>query len=199
MNRLHTGELEINFAHDFRTIRPDSSLLFGVGLVCFDAENVVVPYKGEEVWPEYRQTVVDLQIAGINTCMVTNMRDGDRAARVAEQLRTPFVHKGMLPDPSDPHDRGMLSKSHPEIYQHALNQAGMGTNGNTAVMVDDQLKNIKGLEGIDKFSRFIWTFPNGLKVHPGVLLARVVEVPYGFTLIGRQKMQRLRNGTYGEW
>ena len=199
MNRIQTGELELTFARDFMAVKPDSPSLLGVGLVCFDAENVVLPYKGEKVWPGYKEHVAGYHDAGINTCMITNMPDGDRAERVAEQLNTPFAHRGMWPESRDMSDPGMASKSHPEMYQHALRNVGMGSAGNQAVMVDDQLKNIKGIQGIAEFTRFIWTFPNGLKVHPGVLLGRVVEVPCGFGLIARQNIRKLRTGTYGEW
>ena len=203
MSRLTDGSLEIHFTPDFANLTPDSEALFNVGLVCFDAENVVVPYGARETWRRYRDVVSDLQDAGINTCMLTNMTDGQRAASIAKQLGTEFLHKGMWPDKSDlggeAMDQGMAPKTHPEMYQTALARVGIGSHGNHAAMVDDQLKNIKGILEVPEYTDYFWTFPNGLKMHPGVLLGRVVEVPVGFGLVAMQNFLKLKNGTYGEW
>jgi len=184
MNRLMTGELEVNFARDARTITPDHDLLQGIGLVAVDVDNVVTGYQDNTPYPGFRELFEGYRDAGINPVLLSNLHDSERAKIVSEAMNTPIAHKWM---PRDHNDESMPSKNHPDMYQWAIDNVGMGDNGNGAVMIDDQLKNVFGAEKVPEFTQYIWTYPNGVKTDPRVFAGRTLEVPFGFGLIAVQR------------
>lgn len=198
MTQRETGNIEIKFLRDFAYLDSAHPALLGVGLVCFDAENVVVPYKRSKVLAGYADQIAELHEEGINTCMLSNMTDSDRAEDIAGQLGTKYFHKEMGKDHFAGY-RGLPSKTHPEIYQAAIFNVGMGSNGPRAIMVDDQLKNIRGASQVPEFSTYFWTYPNGLRMHPGVALGRLIEVPVGFGKIAVQNLGKIAKGTHEEF
>ena len=198
MSNTRVSPIEIKFLPDFSRLTPDHPSLLGIGLLCVDVDNVLTAYKREKVYPGYVEQFADLHAKGINTCLTTNATDGDRIKRLSDVLATPFLHKGMNKDHFD-RDSGMPSKTHPAIYRAAVTNVGFGRNGLRAGMVDDQLKNVRGAELVPEFSTYFWTFPNGIRMHPGTALGRVIEVPYGFSRIAIQNLGKLANGTHEEF
>ena len=62
------------------------------------------------------------------------------------------------------------------MYDWAVDTIGFGLNGDNAAMVDDQLKNIKGLANTTEFTSYHLTRPDRYyPSHAGVLLFRPVE------------------------
>ncbi len=198
MSNTQISSIEIKFLPDFSRLTPDHPALLGVGLLCIDVDNLLTPYKKGKIYPGYVEQFSDLQAEGINTCLVTNATDGERIERIAQSLTTPYFHKGMYKDHFDK-DSGMPSKTHPEIDRAAVRNVGFGSHGQRAGMVDDQLKNLNGAKQVPEFSTYFWTFPNGIRMHPGTAAGRIVEVPYGFGRIAIQNLGKLANGTHEEF
>lgn len=187
-------EINVHFLRDLNKL-PEHDSFINVGLVCFDAENVVVPFGEDTLFPGVKETIRELQSGGVNTCMLTNMTDGERAKRIAGELGTASIHKGMVYDLN----KKVPSKTEPTMFELALEHPGLGSAGTRAVMVDDQLKNALGARKVDGITDYFWTFPKGIKQHLGVALVRPIEVPVGLGIIGKQQLMRFKNGTYGEW
>jgi phosphoglycolate phosphatase-like HAD superfamily hydrolase len=189
--------VDVHVLRNFTDLTPDHDTLFDVGLVLFDAENVVTPYKGDKIWPECREVIGRLHDAGINTCMLTNMKEGERARSIARQLGTEVFHQGMITYEGELRVE-MPSKSDPYMFRKAVERVGHRDHGPATIMADDQLKNLEGARASGKVDRFLWTVPRG-RSHLGVLIGRALEIPVGVGMIATQNVKKMKNGSYGEW
>jgi hypothetical protein len=206
VGKLRDRSIEVHFSRGPSCLDPNWGLFDGIGLVTFDIENVLAGYGDKTPYSKSAQVGKRFKDTGRNVCLLTNMPDGERAGNIAADLNLPFVHKGMDVGIEDPLGKGMPSKSHPAMYQFAIDTVGFGDAGNNAAMVDDQLKNIRGAMKVPAFTKYFWTFPNGIKSHPVVALGRVIEVPTGLTILAYQRslgaskaIVNLATGQTSEW
>lgn len=143
-----------------------------IGLVCIDFENCISPYKGDTVYEKYASIGPRMAERGVTLFGLTNMPEPERAGNIADQLGVDYAHKGMIL----PNGGVMPSKSHPEMYRYAIETVGFGSNGDKAMMIDDQLKNIRGAAKVPEFTSYVHTVPRGFfRSHPGVLAFRPFE------------------------
>ncbi len=206
MGRLLNRDFEVHFSRDPSSLDPNSGLFDGIGLVAIDIENVLAGYGENKPYAKYKNFGSRFRDTGRNVCLLTNMDDGERAGEIAAELNLPMLHKGMNTGFHDPLGTGMPSKTNSTIYRSAIDLVGFGGAGNQAVMVDDQLKNMIGAIQVPEFTKYFWTFPNGIKTHPWVALGRVVEVPSGIMLLASQRtlgiskaIMNLATGQTPEW
>jgi hypothetical protein len=198
---------QVHFLRDFNALQPDDPRLLGIGLICVDLENVFVGLGESTVTAADVEHVARHMDAGRVLVGATNMSDTERAQTIADSLGlNGVINKGMRGDPSDP-TSVMRSKTHEDIFKHAVEAYGFGRLGKRAAMIDDQLKNLRGARKVSDFTDYFWTFPNYFfNQHKGVMSARLGEVPFGMGLIAVQRTARtirsaksLINGTHGEW
>ena len=192
MPSIIEGPPRLHFVRDFQSLQPNDARLDNIGLLCVDLENVFVPLGGNTVKQADKDHVLRFVLADITVVGLTNMTDHDRAQDIADQLGMEgVIAKGMRTAPSE--DGIVLrSKSHSDMFEHAVDVYGFGAHGKRAAMLDNQLKNIQGVHGVPRFTDYFWMFPNYFnKQHKGVLAGRTIEVPIGFGIIGLQKLGRL--------
>lgn len=189
MPSLIEGHPRVHFLRDFRSLMPNDPRLDGIGLLCIDLENVFVPLGGDSVQEEDRRHVMRFVLSDITIVGATNTTDHERAQIIADKLgMNGVIAKGMRTSPSN-EGRVLRSKSHGDMFEHAVDVYGFGAHGRRAAMLDDQLKNLQGVHEVPDFTDYFWTFPNYFnQQHKGVLAARPVEVLAGFGLIALQRV-----------
>lgn len=154
--------------------------LANIGLVTIDIKNLLAPYGGDKPYQdEMTLHLADrLGARGVRGCLLSNASDGERVSVIADELGLPILHKGV-----EVNGRILRSKTHPEIYEAAIELVGFGDNGSQAAHFDDQMKNYRGMRKVPEFTRYFWTYPRGiLNSHKGVLAVRPFETVAGHIL-----------------
>lgn len=104
-------------------IQPIDLVDAGKKLVMLDADNTLLPWRGEEFAPETLAWIESCRIAGLELCLLSNTRNRERLMRLSETLKIPFAEGKFKPSPT--------------MYGWALQK--FNVDASQAVMIGDQL------------------------------------------------------------
>lgn len=130
----------------------------GKKLLLLDADNTILPWKGEQVPPEVAAWIASAKEAGLQLCILSNTRRPARLARIAASLQVDYIRDKFKPSR--------------RMYLMAL--ARYGASKEEAVMIGDQIfTDVLGANraGIDA----IWVKPIARKEFAGTKISRLGE------------------------
>ena len=138
----------------------------GKSLVLLDADNTLLPWRGDDFPPEVRQWIENGKSLGLSFCILSNTRHPERLERLSKDIDVPYIRAKFKPSR--------------QMYNMALEKYSVAPEG--AVMVGDQLlTDILGANraGIDA----VWIKPIAKREFIGTrLISRNLERLVGWLL-----------------